>query len=369
MVPVEHAEVSRIRTGYERVFPHMTSSKYSYTAEQDGKVISHDESLKLLKIRYRDNQEVTLKYGEEYTYCADKYITQDIRSDLKINDIFKRGDILIYHAGFFKKDHYSNQVDFKHGTFANVALVEIGGTFEDSSVISTEFSNKTKMKPVYERLVVFDKDDVVIQSVIEGQEVSVSDYLIVIEDSDIAAFTLDNQQDEANDYLIGLNRSAPRAKYTGKVVKIDAYYAADVKSMHPSVQKVLKPILDKQKKSFEFARGSSTESEFTIPKPLPKDTKYKQVDFDENTVVIQYLIQEELESGIGDKIVISNSLKTVISDVQEYPGETLSGEKIDILFSSSSISNRIVNSPAVCGLGERCLVKLEEDVLKMYFDE
>jgi hypothetical protein len=64
-----------------------------------------------------------------------------------------------------------------------------------------------------------------------------------------------------------------------------------------------------------------------------------------------------------------NANKSVVSTVLEQPVTTESGETIDMLFGGSSISNRIVLSPTIVGIATRCMMDLEKEVIRQYFDE
>ena len=43
------------------------------------------------------------------------------------------------------------------------------------------------------------------------------------------------------------------------------------------------------------------------------------------------------------------------------------GTEVDALFSGSSVSNRIINSPIIVGLGEQILIEIEKQAKDMYF--
>lgn len=119
-----NSECMRIRTGYERVMAHRVSKLYAYPAEQDGKVIEDDKVARLIKIQYKDGSLHTIPYGEEYGSCSDMITTQKAELTVGLGDTFKRGEILCYNPQFFEKDPYSKQVDWKHGTMANVAIMK-----------------------------------------------------------------------------------------------------------------------------------------------------------------------------------------------------------------------------------------------------
>jgi hypothetical protein len=60
--------------------------------------------------------------------------------------------------------------------------------------------------------------------------------------------------------------------------------------------------------------------------------------------------------------------KTIIADVHEQPLSTLSGVPLDVMFSGSSVGNRIVNSPFLVGCGSRVLEQAERTIVDMYFN-
>ena len=80
------------------------------------------------------------------------------------------------------------------------------------------------------------------------------------------------------------------------------------------------------------------------------------------------MIQEELGMEAGDKMVISNSLKSIVSHVAEKQHLSESGLPVDILFSTTGVMNRIVSSPISVGIVERNMDALKQNVLTMYFD-
>lgn len=79
------------------------------------------------------------------------------------------------------------------------------------------------------------------------------------------------------------------------------------------------------------------------------------------------MIEETLGVEPGDKIVISNAAKSIVSYVSERPHYTESGTPVDMLFSTTSIVNRIIKSP-FNGIAERVMGELQAQAVKMYFE-
>ena len=58
-------------------------------------------------------------------------------------------------------------------------------------------------------------------------------------------------------------------------------------------------------------------------------------------------------------------MKSIISDILENSVSTESGKEIDVIFSCSSISNRIVCSPLIEGITESVMESLEKEITNM----
>ena len=57
-VPSPNSEINRIRTGFEKVLPHLSGEIFACAAKEDGTVVSVDEKLGLIKLRYRPQPRV-----------------------------------------------------------------------------------------------------------------------------------------------------------------------------------------------------------------------------------------------------------------------------------------------------------------------
>jgi hypothetical protein len=365
MLPTKEGSSFRTRTGYERVIAHTTSAMYAYTAKQDGQVIDVDDKLGTCKIQYKDGSKHVLNFGEIYGDCADMVTTLKLDLLMKKGSKFKRGDVITYNPEFFEYDPISKQIDWKHGVPARVAFVDCRRTFEDSSSISEELGKKLQIQPVTIRPLTLLADDIVHEYKKIGDHVEITDPLIIFESGeniDLASF---GEDPETIKYLADLNKRTPKAKVAGKIVDIEAYYGCPISDMNPSMANLVKHAIKAKNAKAKFAQGTDT----TMPQsePLPEDTKFKNVKFTKNTVVIRYFIQENLDASLGDKIVIGPSLKSIIGS-KLSPTFDEDNVAIDVEMSGSSVSNRIVNSVIIMGISETVLEKTEKDILEMYFD-
>ena len=356
----------RFRTGYESMIAHRTNDMYAYNAKQDGEVIEVNESAKMCKIQYKDGSVHTFPYGESFGVCSDLITTQKQQLIVQEGDKFKKGEILCYNPQFFEKDAYSRQVYWKHGVPAIVAFIEIAGDYEDSSTITKKFGEKLEIEPIQVRMITLDKNTFVHNYKHVGDMVDINDFLMVFEDANVTDLSGMAKDNETLEYLARLNRSTPRAKFSGKVVDIEMYLGCPVSEIHETLRTMYTEANRVKRARHRFTVGTAESLDNPEVKPIPKGTKFKGVTFDENTVVIRYKIQEKLPAGVGDKQVIDSSLKSVISDVLSDPVYTESGVEVDVLFSATSVSNRLVCSPLIVGIGERVLKELERQCIDIW---
>lgn len=356
----------RIRTGYESMVPHRCNKLYAVSAKQNGSVIEVNEKAKMCKVQYEDGTIEVFTYGEEYGQCADIITTQKQELTVNVGDSFNKGDILCYNPQFFEKDPYEKQVYWKHGVPATIAWLEIANNYEDSSTITSNFGKKLEIEPVEVRMITIDKNTFVHMYKHIGERVDITDELMIFEDADSANISGYSKDEETLAYLAKLNRSTPKAKVAGTIVGMEMYCGCSYNELHDTLKPVFKEANAKKKARHKFSEDSDQSIYYSDIKPIPKGTKFKGANFEEDTVVIRYLIKEELTAGIGDKIVVDSSLKSVISDVLSEPVKSESGVEIDVLFAISGLSNRIVTSPILVGIGERVLEELEKQVIDIY---
>ncbi len=469
---IEEGETLSVRTGYDAVLPHLTSSTFAVAASDDGVVEEIDEKHHVVKIRYQDkaikplkslslpyldsvldsyrdkhlklyvlvketeisdypqggifkltknsfgkvidrtryensdlieDKDVKRKYShllkelssgkakalylleleliksiipgeiKSYSYAniysqnSGSYLLQTRLPNVQAGEKIKEGDILIYNKGFFVPDGLSKQVTFKHGVLANIALIEKASNHEDACEISNELSHKLKMTPCHLRTIVTKKDAVIVDSVKLGDHVEVASNLCIISDDYLIGSSLELSADNL-DLMEKLNRQTPPADYTGEIVKIRLLYGCDRQELSPSLLNILKTYEKELKDQFKAMNTDMGVKPPEKPGWVAPGTRYAGIEFTADTVVLEYMIQETLNMAEGDKLVISNAAKSIVSHVSEKQHYSESGLPIDMLFSTTSIVNRIISSPLSVGITERVMQKLKEKVVNIYFD-
>lgn len=309
------------------------------------------------------------RIGDIITEAAGLHVQQRlVLNGVKAGDRFQAEDVLAYNPGFFEPGE-GKQVDWKHGTPATVAFMDRSETYEDACQISKAFAEKLRTTPAHVRHIEMTRRTVVHDHVKIGRHVETTDHLVILEDEELDAIqSVDNE--DTLELLASLNRKMPRARHHGQVVAIDVHYACDLGDLHPSLQKLARVANARTRKIHEAHEGTLKDGTAPPPSKIPVGTRYRNMEFlDTDKVVISFTITEDAGMGLGDKLVLSSAAKSVVSAISEEQFRTESGKDIDVVFSSSGVSDRLLSSWLVQGMGEVILEGLEDQVVSDYFGE
>lgn len=358
VVSAEGYHTIPLRTGYERVIAHRVDDLYAYTAQADGEIIELDDQH--VRVRYKDGTEVAVEVGTRYGSVTGTTIPHQVLPNVKVGDKVKEGHVIAYNSGFFSVDPLDpKQVLMKGGILARTAIMERSHTFEDASVISEKLAGRlgTKITKVKTILVSFDQN---IRNLVKsGDEVDIDTVLCMIEDSTTTDSDLFSE--DSLDSLKLMSANAPKAKVSGKVEKIEAYYHGDMEDMHDSVKEIAKRSDRQRVKKLKALGEKPTTGQVDGTVRIERDP------LDIDTMAIKVYITKTLGAGIGDKGVLGNQMKTVFSSVMTGVNRTKSGEDLDMLFGYMSINNRIVLSPELMGTTNTLLKLMSTKVADKYF--
>jgi hypothetical protein len=347
-----------LRTGYEQVLAHRTDEQFAKAAEQDGKVL--EVSDKHIKVENADGTITALELGRYFGTSAGTVLPNDLTTVFKVGDVVKKGDILVYSEGFFEPHTFNKkQVVWKAGVIAKTAIMEASFTLEDSSAITERLARElgtqiTKVKTVTVRF-----DQTVRNLVQAGDATDLDTILCTIEDSVTANNDLFDE--ESLSYLRLLSAMTPRAKTVGKVEKIEVFYHGDIEDMSESLQE-LAVAGDRERK-----RQSRKLNKPTVTGSVDQSLRIDGNGLDLDTMAIRVYITTDVGTGIGDKAVFANQMKTVIGRVLEGVHETESGKPFDAIFGFKSIQDRIVLSPMIIGTTNTLLRVIGENAADIYF--
>lgn len=228
-------EPNPTRTGYEQVIPHRVDDLFAYTAKEDGEItaLSH----KAITITYKDGTSRSIELGRRFGTVAGTTMPHHLETPLKVGDKVKKFDIVAFNSDYFKLDPFNpKQAIMKTGIIAKTALLECADTLEDSSVISEETAAKLASYVTKVREIVVKFDQNIHNLVKVGDEVDIETILCTLQDpfaNNSSVF-----DEEALASLKLLSAYTPRAKYKGKVEKIEVFYNGDTEDMSESLKEI-----------------------------------------------------------------------------------------------------------------------------------
>jgi hypothetical protein len=305
-------------------------------------------------------------FANAYTPISGAYLKQTRLPNVKQGDVVKRGDILAYNPGFFVPDPMSKQVTFKHGVTAWVALIEKPSNHEDACEISEAFGRRLKMTPCHQKPIITNNTAAILAYAKVGDHVETSSNLCVISDDYLVGSDYDLNSENL-DIMAKLNRQTPSAGYTGEIRKIRILYACEREDLSESLKAILKGYEKEVRDEAKALAGPNGSKPPERPGWVAPGTRYQGVEFAKDTVMLEFMIEETLGMSAGDKMVVANANKSIVSLVAEEQHYTESGIPIDVLFSTTSIVNRLVASPFSIGIGERVMEETKKQALAIYF--
>jgi len=353
----EGYEPAMVRTGYEQMVAHRVDDLFASTAKDDGTVTNvTDEAI---TIAYKNGSSKSIQLGRRFGTVAGTMFPHNVVTVLKAGDKFKAGDPIAYNTNYFQLDPINPKLLLmKTGILAKTVLLESTDTLEDSSVISEKLANKlgTKITKIRDIVVTFDQK---LHSLVKvGQKLESDDILCTIED----AVTADNELFDENslDTLRLLGSQTPRAKYEGIVERVEVFYNGDLEDMSESIRAVA---VNADKGRAKVARGlNKTVLSGQVDSSLRIGGNPLNVD----SMAVRVYITMQVGTGVGDKGVFANQLKTIFGRVMSGENRTESGEDLDAIFGYTSINARIVLSPDLIGTTTTLLKVIAKQAVKVY---
>lgn len=338
---------------------HRVDKKFAFVAKDDGVVSSISDNH--IEIKYQDGKLDKVKIGLLYGVSTGKTIDNRLMTDYKLGQEVKQGDVVAFHPLHFVRDIFNpSQVLFKNSVLARTCFMESMDTEEDSSAVSERLCGNMVTPTVKKRVVMIPFEDNV-QNIVKVGDVVEDDSILCTLVS--AVFSDTNLfGEEVLDTLEKIAQNTPKAKYPGRVSHIDLLYYGDPETAEVSdtVRKLIKHYDAKQaalsKKTGEDAESCRVDTQLRVDgRMLPL-----------NHVALQIYIENTDDQGVGDKIVVSNQLKSVITRVMHGVNETLSGKPIDCIFGYQSVANRIVQSAELLGTANTLLKLITKEVVDIY---
>ncbi|MNP96446.1 hypothetical protein D3C85_90290 [compost metagenome] len=353
----EGYQVQPVQTGYDEVIAHRVNDLFAYTAKDDGQITAIGEDA--VTVQYKDGSTKSVELGRRFGTVAGKTFPHNLKSDLKLGQKVKAGDVISYNTLYFQPSTLNpKQVSMKTGVMVRTAILECADTLEDSSIISERVAKLMTTSVTEIRDIVLTFDQTVRNFVKTGQTVDSEDILCTIEDA-VTANT-DLFDEDTIDTLRLLGSQTPKAKHNGVIERIEVFYNGDKEDMSPS----LRAIADLGDK--ERAKLSKNLNRKVLTGSVDGALRVAGNPLNMDSMAIRVYITTRVSAGVGDKGVFVNQMKTIFGRVMAGRNQTESGEDLDAIFSYTSFSNRICLSPELIGTTTTLLKVLSKKVVEAY---
>ena len=305
------------------------------------------------------------------------YVNNKLTMNFKLNETFKKNDVLAYHEKFFTKG-IDGVVRMNIGPIAKIALAGTYFTYEDSGVMTESFSKKMATSITMVEQIKLDATANVESIVKVGDEVEIGDPLVVLGLGDTGDKNVDNFlkafRADTNSSILDAAKRTFKAKHAGKIVDVRIFTIKSSdklsKSLNDIVEKEYKEnikrrkILDKHDKTDAIYKLGTVYDRPTGP------IRGQQIKGITTEVLIEVYIEHSDLQSVGDKLVAFAASKQVIAEVVplglEPYSETRPDEEISVFVSPRSILGRMIPSLCLAASGNKVLIELKRQVQKIW---
>ena len=387
VIPVNDSDPVLVSNGFEEVERFCLSSDFVVNAEEDGEIVKVDPELKLVIAKYKSGKVRAISTDTNIVKNGGGgfYLNNQLVTDLKEGDKFKKDDVLAYHKNFFTNSKYNN-CRANLGTLARVAIMSAYSTYEDATFISESLSERCGTRITECKQAVIGKNSNVLHLAKEGEHVKVGDVLVAFDtsydDNDLNTLLASlGTDDELKNMVTEGSRNTIKSKYGGKIIKIKMYSTVDMEELSPSLQKIFKEYYSKIKKKKNLLESYDPEASGTIMKcgllftettKKIEPNKYGNIRGQnvEDAVMIEFYIEELEPLEVASKIANYSGLKNTICEVipkgYEPYSDYMKDHPYDTIIADNSILKRMTPSILEVGFANKLVVGFKEYLREIY---
>lgn len=367
-----------IANGVDEIIPAYMTSEFSVIADEDGEII--DDSEGYLIAQYKSGNKRAINIGNRYSFAGGSGFCVDnkLLSNFQKGDKFKKGDILAYHEKFFSKGA-DGVVRYNVGPMAKIAFCGVYSTYEDAGIMTAKMSKRLETSITMRQVIKLKATDDIDRIVHIGDEVEITDPLIVFGlgdtgDKSVDAFLKSFQNNKTGESIMDTAKRIEKSKYAGKVVDVRIYTTKSMDKLSPSLFEIIseefkenkrkRKILDKYEKSNAVYKMGTL---FDLPTEPMKGTTIKGITTD---VLVEIYIEHSDDASVGDKCVAYGAAKQIISEVIPEGLEPYSqddpDEEISMFTAPGSTLRRMIPSLIITATGNKVLINLKRQVEKLW---
>lgn len=381
VIPVENNCPVLISTGMDQAVHYRTGNDFSVTAAQDGKVIEKDDVNHIMVVQYKNGVKQAIDTAPHVVKNGGGgfYLVNQLVSELKNGQSFKKDDILAYDPKYYKEQNVlGNRLTM--GTLVKVACFPNFATFEDSTFVTKHMSESMATNITMQKTIVIGHNANVEYIVKPGDKIRIGDDLIRYEtsyDDEELDKLLSNVRSDMKEEIINLGKSRLQSSYTGVVSDVVIYSTADLDELSPSLKKIVKNYQDgikaKEKVLNKYDKNDKAIYRMGVlmdkPGSTVKPDEYGKVKGQDVGlgVLIEFYVTYHDELSDGDKLAAFTANKNTIGYQVKRGYEPYSTfrpyEEISSPVAPSAILQRNTPSVVTTGCCYKVLIELKR---KMY---
>ena len=367
VVPTDEGDPILVSNGFDEAIAEITS-EFAFKAEKDGKVTEVEGNYVTIEYDDGTSDVFPLKRAERNA-AKGMFMTNDLTlmPNVNVGSKVSEGQVVAYNDKFFKTD--GKNLHLTPGPIITVALHSAPETYEDSTMVSENVTDKLATRTVQKYAVKLEKNGKVHSAVTEFKDVRSGDVLMEFEsmlgDEELDAF-LNVESTELNKY-------EKKTKRTGKIIDMKTYRTCNLDDLSESLKYYIKKIDDYMLKSSESG-AKAVEEKGSQKQKILNSKKNKKVDagesingvkVEDDEVLFEWYVESYDTFSKGDKCVGHTALKFINARVvpdDEMPVGQETGRKVDMVMSPYSPAKRKVMSNFKVGWMNTALLKLIDDL-------
>ena len=383
-IPVKKSSPVLISNGMEEVCRFQLSSDFVVNAAEDGIVVDYNDDIMIVKYNSGKCQAVNLGHTIVKNGGGGFFLSNQLITNLKVGDKFKKDAVLAYHKDFFTNDNFNN-CRMNMGTLTKVAIMSTYNTYQDATMITEKLSDEAATEMCFLKAVTIGKNANVEYIVKKGQEIKVGDSLIQFdtsfEDNSLNTLLANLSQEEQSSILEG-SRNDIHSKYSGVIEDIKIYSTVELDELSPSLRKIVSNYYNKINSKKKFLEKYDPDSAGSIVKcGLLVNETSKKIEpnkfgvikgekIEEGGVLIEFYVKHSEPLEVGSKIANFTALKNTIGEIIPAGYEPWSSyrpeEEVSTIIASNSILKRMTPSILLTALGNKCIIELKRSLKEIY---
>ncbi|MDE7089691.1 MAG: hypothetical protein K2O54_06190, partial [Prevotella sp.] len=174
VIPVKNSTPALISNGADEYVRFDLSSDFVINADEDGTVIDYDEKSNVLMVEYKSGKHRAIDLSPNIVKNGGGgfYLSNVLKTNLKVGDKFKKDQCLAYHKDFFSEDPL-NGIRMNVGVLEKVAIMSSYNTYNDSAGITHKLAADCESEMTFCKSVVIGKNANVYDMRQVGDEVNI----------------------------------------------------------------------------------------------------------------------------------------------------------------------------------------------------